>query len=428
MPSFISRLFRTAPAVLFVVVSSAYAKESRNEDTPAGLSTLASTLPERTARVRVIHQTLFGEAGFSSAGVYTSQGVKVTANGVGVGADFALSSHLSLGVGLPLVYSNHAQMDAQTFGTSSEFDRIYISQRKQVAQKLVDIGTCSNVDVCIQRIERGESLPVEAKFRLPTTNELIILPAGVSLKEAVKSLILNGAQQKDGALGMGDLQAGLRYRLMDFSSSNLMQMSMQVGVVFPTGRYRDVTLSERAIGRGFTEVNVGISTDFKLNPFWMLSGSYTIDKAITQASRQRTFVLDNSSLANGTCDAAGQGNNWDGQCTPLSPYSIDERKGFRHYIIGQTSYSLSGISDSLKLWGVTGGLQYEHDSILVVDGEEFPQQSMLGGKIGVTLSGLAADQLIPLETYLELYVPLAGQNQVVAPYKITLNLYGFAQW
>lgn len=394
----------------------------------SGLGSLSGTLPSDIYRVRVLHQSLFGSRGLTATSQWQSTGVDVSVHGTGLIFDIPLfSDNITLGVGLPFIYSNRAIFNAEKFAQSEVFDRAYSDAREAFINRLVTIGECATREICLTRIERGDSIPVDVKINIPDTNELYVLPAHTPIRSGLTWLVTEGGRQQSGATGIGDLEMAFRIRWLTFDdTSQMAQSAIQLGFKFPTGAYTKVPQSQRSIGRGVFEFNAAVVGDYMILPLLSLSGSYGIGIALGAGSKQTSRVIDNTKLADGNCDVAGQGNNSDGSCEVVDTKQTVTRKGIKQQLVAQANLGLGLLSETLNPLGVSVGTVYENDSIEVIGGEQQPAESLLAFRTTLNFMGPAIKSaLVPIELNLEYTAPLTGRNKPVAThiFAVTTALY-----
>lgn len=390
----------------------------------SGLGSLSGTLPSDVYRVRLLHQSLFGSRGLTAASQWQTTGVDVSVQGAGLIFDIPLfSNNVTLGVGLPFVYSNRAVFDADQFAKSEVFDRAYRDAREAFIDRLVTIGECATREICLTRIERGDSIPVDVKINIPDSNELYVLAAHTPIRSGLTWLVTEGGRQQSGATGIGDLEAALRFRWLTLDDTfQKAQSAIQLGFKFPTGAYTKVPQSQRSIGRGVFELNATVMGDFMILPLLSVSGSYGVGIGLGAGTKQTSGVIDNTKLADGGCDTAGQGNNSDGSCKVVDTKQTVTRKGVKQQLIAQANFGFGMLSDTLNPLGLSVGTVYENDSVEVIGGEQQPAESLLGFRTTLNFMGPAiTSALVPIEVNVEYTAPITGRNKAVATHVLAVT-------
>lgn len=423
--------FYFVACTLFIgTTSPAYA---RQDDPLAGympIETASGTLPSGVARVRLLNKSLFSNFGFTSNAERESAGIGISTNAAAVVLEYGFASRFTAALALPYVYQNKATFDRAAFARSEIHNTNYEKYREQFVEKLVRQGECTDRASCIMRFfdtrpgARSDSLPIDVNFRTTDTNENIVIPKDVPLKTSLSNLIVNAGEQKNGVTGLGDVQLAGRFRLTD-DATEVWSSALTISLYLPTGKYAKVARAYRPTGRGFFESALEWGNDFKIVEGFVVSLAYGVQSALSDTTRERTLILDNTKFSDGHCDAKGEGNNGDGLCTPASPTSTLRREGLRHTLRAQSSFSPGVWTDAGRSFGLMGGLLYDLDSTLVVDAEKEARAEYYAAIASLTWSGLPGEPLIPLEVQLSYEEPFRGRNVLVAPRVFTLTLFGY---
>lgn len=388
----------------------------------------SGVLPPRTARTRIMHKSLFSDFGFTSRSEKETPGVSVQARASVVTLEMAITENLSMGFGVPYIYKNDASFEPGAFLQSEIYSNYYKRYRDIFIEKLNDQGECDELkrDLCLQRFERGDSFEIDVDFRVPDTNELIVIPKGTPWKKALQDLIVGAATQRNGTVGLGDIEIAARYRLRNATETPELPVgiALTAGAKLPTGTYRDVPRAYRATGRGLAEMNAGVAGDFFFNDSWVWSASYSLGFTVHSSTRSISRVTDNTQNSSGECDSAGTGNNAAGDCVPGKKRMTLERDGFHH--IAKTQMSVAPFP--WKGMAFASGLLYDLESAVVLDGAAEPREEVFSALFSMTLTGLNNSTIIPVELKLEYEEPFRGRDKLIATRVFTATLAGFVQW
>lgn len=381
-------------------------------------------LPQQTIRMRLIHKTLFSDFGFTSQSERENPGVDVVVQALGFSTEVAVTDSLSIGFGLPFVYSNRAGFNDEKFKSSDIFATNYATYRQLFIDKLIKQGECKESESCRARFDAGMTLPVNVDFRVPSTNEGIVIPKDVPLRTTLEGLIVNAARQENGSTGLGDLQLGARLRVLKNTSAQPFALAVNSNLYFPTGTFANVPRAQRAVGRGVPELGIGVGADYYLTPEMVFSASYLGTGALASSLRKVTGVVNNNTLASGACDASGTGNNSDGECIPVASEQSYGRDGLRHTL--HTDVSI--VPFGLKMIALSASYNLDIDSVAVNAGVADPREMQMSAIFGLTWTGLNNSTLIPLEVKLEYEEPFRGTNKLIATRVLSLTAAGFLAW
>lgn len=390
-------------------------------------STLSGTLPADVHRVRMSHNYLFSAGGYSPTGQWESTGIAVDVGASGLIFDIGLQENLTVAIGVPYVYSNHASFNGSIFDRSSIYSYYYNKYLDDFIEGLRATGNCISYAACKEQIQNGESLSFDNVVRVSSTNEEINIPANKPLKEVLHDLIVNGGKQSEGTTGLGDLQVGLRYQFLRANSRVPFSAAFTGGVRVPTGKLSRVPKSQRAIGRGIFELNGALSADYEFMKGAAISSSYSLEFAPLATERYRQGVIDNSKLVKGNCPEVS-GNVKDPKCKNLGEKSTYDRQGLHQIGLFQASYSMGNVWYMLKMLGLNLGIQYERDSQEVIDGDfqpRFSQTSLYGG---LTVSGLVLNPMVPFALDINYLTPIAGNSQFAALSQVSVTLQSFIKF
>lgn len=371
-------------------------------------------MPRHAGRVRFLYKRIQAESGFDKTGKRDDIGTRVVVQAWSPILDFGLTDNLTIGIGFPRVSSNAARFDGSRFEKSQIYAENYADNRRSFSMNLVRQGLCVDVVDCDRRIDEGMALPVDVPVRLPGTNERVLVPKFMPVKEALRSLILNAAKQERGSTGWGDLEGALRWRLQNFSAERPVQAALTFSWRAPTGAFAAVPRAQRAIGAGVWEFGVGAGLDLRVREGLLLSASMGIEGSPFPSTRRLAGIADNRSLVTGACDAPNTGNNGDELCVPVPNPQRVEREGARQKLRVQGSAGLGTAHLLLRPFGLSAGMSFLRENQLRLGDELAPESSKTEIFAGASVDGLMWRTLIPLALDLEYSTPVAGRRQTLA--------------
>lgn len=412
----------TAGLLLTGMSVSAMAQEAAERPGHYAMSPESSTLPERVVRARIpfVSATSTGAA-YDIDGSRIDGGLSANVNASGVALEYGLSENISIGLLVPFVTKNDLGMNGDNFRKQRAYQLSKHNFYVSAGALLQDQGLCSSLDQCSALIDSGYAFPYDLSVQL-TTGEPITLKAGVPLNQAVHNLLVNAAQPKSGETGMGDMDLGVKYRWLKSET-----MGHAVGLVLhvPTGKYEDVTLSQRPTGRGILEVGLRSSFDYKINDNYIMGWQHTIDYAVGSGKIKRSKLLDNTELDD-VQDEAVEGSFADG----YDNNNKFKRPGVRSVGFVDVKTSFAQFSPMLNSLG--GKVRYGYDfdtSVQVEDREDAASNGFRGATersrlhtlgLGLVFDGFQLEDRIPVRVTWDLDAPIGGVNKAVAPLRNTV--------
>lgn len=382
---------------------------------PYALSPESGTLPERVVRARIpfISASNSGAA-YDIEGTKIDGGVTASVTATGLALEYGITDTLSFGLLMPYVSKNEIGIDGDKYKNQRGY---FISKRsayQSTGALLAASGLCTAGASCDALIDSGFSFPTDTAVTL-NTGETVTLKAGVPAKVGLDSLILNAAKPQDGATGMGDTDLGIKYRWLNDGT-----MGHAVGLVIhvPTGKYEDVTLSQRATGRGIMEVGLRSSFDYKISDNYIAGWQHTVDYAVGKGKIKRSKLLDNTQLNDIATTGDGFSNNEE-----------FERPGVRNSGYIDVKTSLAQFSPMLNAFGGKVRYSYDFDTGVRVQDSELIQSNGFRGVgerssihqlgLGLNWDGFQLENRIPVRLTYDLDMAVMGKNRSTAPVRNT---------
>ncbi|NDE14889.1 hypothetical protein EBZ80_08175 [bacterium] len=382
---------------------------------PYAMAPESGTLPEKVlrARIPVISATNSGAA-YDIDGKKIEGGVTANVMASGLALEYGITDKLSFGFLMPYVVKSELGVDGDKYKNQRGY---FVSKRaayESTGAVLSGQGLCAAGAGCDALIESGWAFPSDQEVTL-SSGEKATIKAGVPVKQGLNSLILNAAVPKSGETGMGDIDMGLKYRWLNEGT-----MGHAVGLVvhLPTGKYEDVTLSQRATGRGIMEIGLRSSFDYKINDNYIAGWQHTVDYAVGKGKIKRSKILDNTQFNDAETTGDGFANNEE-----------FERPGARNSGFIDVKTSFAQFSSDLKAFGGKVRYSYDFDTAVRVQDSELIQSNGFRGVgerssihqlgLGVNWDGFQLENRIPVRLTYDLDMPIMGSNKSVAPLRNT---------
>ena len=376
----------------------------------------SGTLPEKVLRARIpyVSATSSGAA-YDIDGTKVNGGLSANIVATGLALEYGINDELSFGLLIPYVTKNDLGMDADKFKNQRGYFTSKRNFYEAASALMIKQGICTNNDSCFALIDTGYSFPYDLSVQL-TSGEPLTVPAGVPLNQGVHHLIANSAKPESGATGMGDIDLGVKYRWFKNDT-----MGHAVGLVLhtPTGKYEDVTLSQRATGRGIMEIALRSNFDYQINSDFIAGWQHSIDYAVGKGKIKRSKLLDSTQLSDVDATAA-EGSFADG----FANSNEFERPGIRSSGFVDVKTSFARFSPMLASMGGKFRYGYDFDTAVRVEemedavsngfrgATERSRQQTLG--LGLVFDGFQLESRVPVRVTWDIDAPVAGANKAVA--------------
>jgi hypothetical protein len=380
------------------------------------------TLPERVVRARIPFVTATSKgAAFDIDGSKIDGGLSANVMASGLALEYGLSDDLSIGLLAPFVIKNDLGMNGENFKNQRGYQLSKRNFYMSAAALLQSQGLCTDATQCVALIDSGYAFPYDLTVQL-TSGEPATLKAGVPFNQAVHHLLANAAKPQAGETGLGDMDLGVKYRWLKADT-----IGHAVGLVLhvPTGKYEEVTLSQRATGRGIMEVGLRSSFDYKISENYIMGWQHTIDYAIGKGKIKRTKLLKNTDLDD-VQDVAAAGSFADGYANS----NTFKRPGVRNSGFFDVKTSFAQFSPMLNSLG--GKVRYAYDfdtSVQVEEREDTASNGFRGATersrlhtlgLGLVFDGFQLENRVPVRVTWDLDSPIGGVNKAVAPLRNSL--------
>ena len=413
-----------AACISSVVVSAPALAQAPAAERPApyAMSPESNTLPEKVLRARIPFMSASSKgAAYDGEGKKVDGGLSANVMASGLAVEYGLTDTLSLGMFAPFVAKNHVAINGDNFRNQ----HVYKVGKEQLYEGasalLIGNGICTNISTCSALLDSGYALPTDTDLVLPT-GEKVTIKSGVPINQAANHLIINAANPADGAIGMGDLNLGAKFRWLRNDT-----MGHAVGLVLhvPTGKYQDVTLSQRATGRGIMEMTLSSSFDYKLSENYIAGWQHNLDYAIGSGKTKRTSLIDNTALNTESTTKLTPADTRDGYANS----NTFKRPGIRSSGFVDVKTGLGQFSQSLNTIGARVRYAYDFDTaVLVEDREDLVPHGFLSTErsnihnvgLGLNFDGFQLENRIPVRVTWDLDIPIMGSNKLVAPIKNTV--------
>ncbi|MEY4631160.1 MAG: hypothetical protein RIQ81_1280 [Pseudomonadota bacterium] len=393
-------------------------------DRPAhyAMSPESSTLPEKVVRARIpfVSATSKGAA-YDIDGKKVDGGLSANVLASGLAVEYGFSDNLSVGVFAPFVIRNNLGMNADNFKNQRGYQLSKRNFYVAASNLMIGLGVCSDQAQCWALIDSGYAFPYDLNVQL-TSGEPASLKAGVPLNQAVHSLLANAAKPEAGTTGLGDMDIGVKYRWL---KGDTMGHAVALVLHAPTGKYEDVTLSQRATGRGIMELGLRSHFDYKFSDNYIAGWQHTIDYAVGKGKIKRSKLLDNTQMDD-VQDEAAAGSFADGYANS----NTFKRPGVRNVGFFDVKTSFGQFTPALAPVG--GKLRYGYDfdtSVQVEEREDAASNGFRGATersqlhtlgLGLVFDGFQMENRIPVRLTWDLDMPVKGANKAVAPLRNTV--------
>jgi hypothetical protein len=384
----------------------------------AGTASEGKTLPEGVFRLRIPFRSAVASHGFSSEGKKADSGLRLNVASGALVFEYGYSSAVSFQLIVPAVLRNQMSMDGSVFQKSFVFQEKYDEFIAAAAAKLVSDGLCSDVNACVDAIQKkGFALPATTELTLPTGEKLTVR-AGVPLKEVASSLVTRAALPAEGRTGIGDIEIGTLIAIADpnvglWKKDWPLNLSVGLGLRAPTGSFSDVSAAQRGTGRGTWDLGFRTNVDWYAASGFVMSFQNQWEQMIVGGVKRRSSLLDSSKLnsADPLIEGADQ----------VANEAKFERSGARQIGFLKVASGLGDFVSSLD--PVVLSLQWKYD---------FDPKTLRGGRIESTdsqlhsvLAGVQLDGLklnVPAQLEVEYEFPVAGRNRRIAPQIMTASM------
>lgn len=396
---------------------------SLRADEPSQVSTRAlvgegKTLPKGVMRMRLPVRSSVGEKGFSANSKREDTGFKLNALSGAAVVEYGFSDAISLQFVAPAVFRNRKSLDGQQFQRSSLFKQKYDELVAVVADKLVSDGLCGTQSVCVDAINNsGLALPVNTTLTLPS-GETLPVRAGVPLRDVASALLTRAVIPESGRTGMGDFEIGALFAIADREHGLKakdwpVNVSLGVGLRFPTGAFTDVPAAQRPIGRGTVDLGLRANMDWYLHPTTVFSAQLQLESMLRAGLKKRSSLLNSSALNTADPNSAGA----DG----VDNTARYERSGFRPVGFLKAASSFAEVSEAVRALSANVLFKYDLESKTMLAGKTFSEESALYAvQTGLSFDGLV--HALPGQVDVDYEIPLAGKNRSIAPFGLTLTL------
>lgn len=387
---------------------------------PYAMSPESSTLPVNVMRARIpfVSATSSGNA-YDIDGKKIDGGLSANIVATGLALEYGINDDISIGLLLPFVVKNGLGIEGNDFKRQRSYQISMRNSMNGAAKLMLNQGLCSSTDACLDLIQNeGFAFPEGTEVTLPT-GEKVTTKANVPLKTYFHSLIINAAKPQAGSLGLGDTDLGVKYRWL---KGDVMGHAVSLVIHAPTGKYDEVTLSQRATSRGVLEFGARSSFDYKISENYIAGWQHTVDYAVGKGKINRSKLLDNTQL-----------NDNDTTVSNADGFSNDnkfERPGVRNSGFVDVKTSLAQFSPILTTMGGKVRYSYDFDTAVRVEDSEYMSSNGFRGSmerssihnlgLGLSFDGFQLEERIPVRISWDLDYPVMGKNKAVAPLRNTV--------
>ncbi|WP_186645038.1 hypothetical protein [Fluviispira vulneris] len=407
------------------------------------------TLPKGIFKLDLPFAYTFGSDGFDSTGNSVQNGLSMERWVNGIQLQYGLTNSISVGVGIPIVLSNHVQMDGNKIVANSEmYERYYNKFVNEFATQLSAQGRCPSVQACTNQINDGSlTLPAGQTNIILPTGEVVTFTAGDVIKDQIRNTLLTASQPENGATGIGDLQFGILWSVIS-EESPIRHVPLYVavggGLRLPTGKFSlpnavrgtggDNTL---LTGGGTYDVIARLNVDYVAMPGLIFSWQHMSEYSLNKVNFSRSSMLNSDAYNTADPNYSTTNGHGDKQANILT----FKRKGLHNIGFFQVAWGVGNATETLKWLGLFSQFKYNfaakaylNDQPINVMGDQFflgdssmhpdhGAEQYYSVLIGSKFSGLP--YRIPLEFAGEFEYPIAGKNRAVSPMNVkgTLSLY-----
>lgn len=378
------------------------------------------TLPRGLFRGRFIYKIANSDSSFSDFGGAQPSGFKFKGSAAAAVIEYGMTPSVSFQLLVPTVFHSQLALDGNTFSDSSLFRKHYNSFLEGVAERLVENGLCENVERCIAAIDKQSlSMPYDKEMVLEN-GETLALKQGIPIKTYATPFIVNSVVPSEGRTGIGDVETGLLVSIADpdvgFVRDWTTRMSLGLGVRWATGSFYDVPRSQRATGRGVTDVGLRVNFDRPVSSSVMVSVQHQSELMLFAGKKRRPSLIQSTELNKADPNAIGaDGIENDARYTRKTP---------RHLGFMKCAWHAGSLFRSLEPLIINSYLKYDLDHPGELGGKSLGEQSLqYAFQFGLTISRLQAQ--IPMQLDVDYEMPISGQNKVVAAQVLTTSLKTF---
>jgi hypothetical protein len=381
------------------------------------------TLPARVLRVRAPLRFANATHGYDADGKKVERGVELNVVGTAFVAEYGITDELSLQFLAPFVLSNELGMNAGEFRRTSTYKTKYDEFVATAAKLLEDTGVCTSPRACESLIQSGYALPYARTITLPTGEKLNVR-AGQPVREVADSIVLNGAKPHAGETGLGDVELGALYAVLNergpFTGSPIF-LSLGGGLRFPTGSFKDVPVGKRSTGRGTLDLGLRSNLDYTPVRGFFLSWQNQAEFMLAKGKKRKGSILDSSALNEAddtTADAVDSGSDGKGN-------ELDfERRGVRNIGFLKAALALGTLSDVVESISVNTQFKYDYDAKEYLgDVAQGDARRQYGWQAGASWDGLA--YRLPLQLDVDYEIPVGGENVSLAANILSVTLKGY---
>jgi hypothetical protein len=410
-------------------ISEGLSKDSQNEEEKRyPLYGEGKTLPANVMRVRFPFRYSSGDFGYDKDGKKQEQGLTVQSTASALVVEYGVTDDISASITVPYVLNNRLSLDGKKFRNSERYQLEYAKLRKSLASKLAESGSlCASLAACESSIDSGVlSLPQDFVVNLPS-GETATLAAGVPLKSAIDSIILNAVKPAEGQNGLGDVELGILYSVFNKRSPLLevpVYFALAGGFRIPTGKFKDVPTGQLPTGRGVPEWAFRTDFDYNPHPSLMFSYQHKATMAVAKGKKKKSSVLEGSKVNKAdptTAVAIANGSNG------KPNEQTYERKGFRNEVLAKLAFAPGYFVEEANLFAPFASYKYNLDSQERLDGV-----AALGRPLTQSYSfGVLVDGLMykfPAQAELEYEVPFSGKNRSLVTTSSAITLRGYLKF
>ena len=393
---------------------------SGEAETYAAAAPEGKTLPQGVLRIKVPVRFANGTKGFDSNGDQVDSGASASGTLAAVVLEYGLSDELSFQILAPYVLSNNLGIDAEKFQSSSAYKAQYERFVTSAASVLQKNGLCASQLSCLTLISKGYSLPYDNTLVLPSGEKLTV-KARQPIKDVARNLILEAARPQSGTTGIGDLEFGLLYSVLNergpFTQSPIF-LAVGGGFRVPTGSFAEVTTAQRATGRGTLDFGLRTNLDYTPLHGLFLSWQNRAEVMLAKGKKKKSSLLENNTLNSAnpqSAEAIAAGSDGEGNEVSF------ERKGFRNLGFLKVAFGLGALNDNLKILGISSQLKYDYDGTPYLAGEKVSEAPRYwSAQAGFTIDGLAYK--FPAQLDVDYEAPMSGANIPVATQNVIVTL------
>lgn len=395
------------------------------------------TLPAGIFKIDFPLAYSFGSQGITSDGTKDENGLEFKRWMGGVIINYGVSHTVSVGVGIPIAYSNTASLNGDTFLNSALYQKYYNKFVEELSAKLSQTpgSPCSTEAECRNFIDTGGALG-PLPIVLPT-GEAETIRGTAPIRDQIRQFITRAATPSSGSTGIGDVQLGILWNAISEESPIRgvpLYFSIGGGLRMPTGKF-NLPSALRATGGDGTLISGGgtydailrWNLDYIATPGVILSWQHQSEYSLTEADLGRTSMVNPTQFNTANPAACTNGVCGDGVSNNL----VFSRKGIHQIGFLQAAWGLGNVSESWRFLGLYSQAKYNiaaqaylndmpiyifNDQFFLNDPSLHPNQSyeqFYAVTAGVKFSGLP--YMVPVELSTEFEYPFYGKNRFASP-------------